>query len=665
MSNTFEQFDASRLGKTFSDEPHDTAEANFSAEASNTEDDNFALAAEAFKAASYIRKNHEVFPDFVEIEDPEDITKKAWQGPDPYEPENPEHRIIVRDAREFGHLPIIGGIEVSEIPYYLRKLFPAEALEGSEYLIDIEATVLWLNEPGNTQASVNMKYSANDMGRPNRILLKAAASDPFLSATLRTNQRFSLVIHGKDSFVYDHQSREFLTHKAFNMLIASEYIEVEDAEGELKRYAVSTIWQKSPARRTYYGVGIYPAGRIVGVGTPYVGPNLNEWAGFEYEKLKGMNTTAEDEAEAEFIETHIFEVLHDGDKKTCEYELDFWADLLQNPHEKPHVAIVRTGELGGSGKDIIADLFHDRIIGPSHATSVQGTDGLTAKFNGHLAKSALCIGDEIAWQGDHGSVDKLKNETGTARRSMERKGMDRVIVPNFTRYILHTNNKTPVSVGPEDRRFLIAEAALTSKKFPDGKDSPAYAAYYKRLAVACRSPSVVIAFVWRLLNRDLSKFNRYYAPHTAAKDELRLESLLAPERWIVDAAMQGGFIDKDGTFIPLKLDSETEVLKDILLKSFLASVPPRGQKRADQTALGMLLGPKKKGNVPELAHSSESTLIGGAQSARCYVFPPLDELRRRVSARCKVSLETLTSQDRLVSAKPEQEAFRDRIYANG
>src|ERR1700675_2816121 len=135
------------------------------------------------------------------------------------------------------------------------------------------------------------------------------------------------------------------------------------------------IWYCHPARRSYDAVGLYPNG-LTSDDKPYTGDALNLWRGFIFVPRDG---------DCSLILKHWLDVFHQGNERTYNWDLAWHAQLLTEPHLKPHTCIVRHGD-PGAGKGMMGKMLRLQTIGQEHSFHATKTAHLTQKFNQHLAR---------------------------------------------------------------------------------------------------------------------------------------------------------------------------------------------------------------------------------------------------------------------------------------
>jgi Family of unknown function (DUF5906)/RepB DNA-primase N-terminal domain len=360
------------------------------------------------------------------------------------------------------------------------------------------------------------------------------------------------------------------------------------------------LWKRWPLRRQFNGVGMYPNGAVVPKGY------LNLWTGFAVKPIEGDWSLFRD---------HIKNIICGGDDEIFAWVLDWMADSVQNPHQKPGSAIVLKSSVKGTGKTML-NTFIRRIFGV-HAITVSQSEHLVGRFNGHLLRALFVGVEEAFWAGNKAATGALKSLITEADITIERKGVDAVTLPNFSRLIFTSNEKWVVPVGVDERRFEVLEVNNPDANKPE---------YFDPIFRQMEKDGGLEAMLHELLNRKITS-NLRRPPETKALIDQRAHSLEALERWVWTVARNGEFADPDdrGSVVGIEDDADTEVPCATAIAAAKAS-SGRYDGRFVDTELGPLLekfGVRKKRE-------------GGGKRRSMYVFPPLGLFRQAVEKHLKV-----------------------------
>jgi putative DNA primase/helicase len=208
---------------------------------------------------------------------------------------------------------------------------------------------------------------------------------------------------------------------------------------------------------------------------------------------------------------HIREVLCGGDDIAAEYFISWLAHLFQKPSEKPTVAILMKS-VEGAGKGTLYRLLN-KMLG-INSYQINGDTQITGRFNSVVAGKLLIFADEVTLT-DRKVFDSIKGIISEPTLSMELKGLEPELVPNFARFIFAGNHDRVLRAGTRERRFLVLEP--TSCKVGDLE-------YWNQLNSFIRGDGAQV-FLNYLLELDLDDFKPYDAPTTKGLIQEKLASL--------------------------------------------------------------------------------------------------------------------------------------------
>lgn len=211
---------------------------------------------------------------------------------------------------------------------------------------------------------------------------------------------------------------------------------------------------------------------------------------------------------------HVKNVICNGDVRSTNYVLQFFAHLLQKPDEKPSVAIVMKS-VEGTGKGALMSPMME-ILG-EYGIQTNGSNLVTGRFNSTLANKLLVFADEVDLT-ERKTADKLKALISETTMNIERKGIDPVPVANYGRFIFASNMERVLNAGSRERRYLVVEPNPALAQNKDYFDN--YFAWVKHRGAA--------HLMYYLLHLDISEFNPRQAPVTAALIEEKLSNLSIP-----------------------------------------------------------------------------------------------------------------------------------------
>jgi hypothetical protein len=197
----------------------------------------------------------------------------------------------------------------------------------------------------------------------------------------------------------------------------------------------------------------------------------------------------------------VFEIICCGHRERFEYLMDWTADIFQNPLRKCSIVPVFIGEQG-VGKGLFVEPI--RLMLKDYFIKINSARVLKERFNAEQARKLMTFIDEASWSGDHEEAGILKDLTGNDFMTIEEKFGARMTLPNFSRYIVASNETNAVKVEQSNRRFLIYEVG--NKKGRNQK-------FYRDLWKLVYSKNFLEKFYGYFLSRDLTEFQPNAFPH--------------------------------------------------------------------------------------------------------------------------------------------------------
>jgi len=319
-------------------------------------------------------------------------------------------------------------------------------------------------------------------------------------------------------------SYEFIDQEALRKIYSNEQIQVGvKYKGDIPMPDMKdkiSAWANHPNRRTYKQGVVFQPGKEVS--SEY----FNLWMGFAVEPVEGANT--------DIIKKHIEEIICTNDSALIEYFYDWIAYTMQYPHKPAGTALVLRGEKG-TGKGTIGH-FLRRIWGP-HAKHISNPNHLIGQFNSHLMDACFLFADEAFYSGDKKNEGVLKALITEPTVMIERKGVDAISQPNYLKIFMVTNDDYAVPASKDERRYCVYDVSSARKKDTQ---------YFDELNAACEDEKVQAAFLYEMLNRDISKFRTSVIPESQGLKDQRLYSLNSIGKWLTDSLTQGYFNISDG-----------------------------------------------------------------------------------------------------------------------
>lgn len=370
-----------------------------------------------------------------------------------------------------------------------------------------------------------------------------------------------------------------------------------------KKVTKFDYWLQSPERRTYSNLVFNPEG---------CGDNeYNLWQGWPLVPIRNPDG-------CKLFLRHVLEVICDGDEDVYDYILHWLADSLQNPRDKPGVALVMQSAEEGTGKTMFAQ-YVLRLFGQYGSVSTN-SDHLFGKHNFHLAHKLMVFADESVWAGNHHHKAMLNNLITGNSLSFEPKGVDSFNLDNYLRLMMATNNDWAVPAGAFARRFCVVRVSNRYRRDWD---------YFEALKQEMKGdgPACLMKF---LLDFKLTR-NLNNIPMT---DALRVNKLLTMHK---ESPIQAWWFKRltEGTITKYARGWGDMVPIKFLYDDYLATLGRGEHGKSDETSFGINMARFAPAMKVVLRRASGISTMAGTvkpkypkQRFRCYLLPSLDECRK-------------------------------------
>lgn len=254
---------------------------------------------------------------------------------------------------------------------------------------------------------------------------------------------------------------------------------------------------------------------------------LNTWKGYTVKPVENSDLLP-------LVKSHIEDVICNAELELIAYVYNWIAYTFQRPEEPAGAALVCRGEQG-TGKGILFRFLLS--IWGTHGNHISNSKHLVGNFNGHLNDCCFLFADEAFFSGDKQHEGVLKALITEPTLTIERKGIDAVRQDNYLKVGMATNNDWAIPASRDVRRYCVCDVSNSRKGDIE---------YFRSLATDCKNKDVQAAFLFEMLNRDISTFHTGDIPDTGGLRAQRLHSLGNVGKWLVDSLQRGYFeIHKD------------------------------------------------------------------------------------------------------------------------
>jgi len=347
----------------------------------------------------------------------------------------------------------------------------------------------------------------------------------------------------------------------FHLRYCNQKISIPGTE---KKISVVRGWLAHPQRRQFEGLTFAPGQDASGY--------YNLWTGFAVEPKPGN---------CDLYLRHLRDNVSQGNDEIYQYIINWMAQTVQFPSDRPGVSIVMRGKQG-TGKGVACTEF-GQLWGP-HFVPIHHGKHLTGQFNAHIAQAVVVFADEAFWAGDRAAEGALKALITEEEIPIEYKGKDVFYVKNHIRLLMASNHSWVVPAGLEDRRFFVLDVGEKHMQ-----DHNYFAAIEKEMSQGGRE-----ALLHHLMNTNLKDVNLRIYPQTNALMENKLLTMTPVEKFWYEKLMAGSL-------------DETEDLWQVLI--------PRAQLQAHYLSFAKAAGVSRRSTHTELGMGLRK-LCPGMQS--CY-----------------------------------------------
>ena len=253
--------------------------------------------------------------------------------------------------------------------------------------------------------------------------------------------------------------------------------------------------------------------------------NLKKVKPYEFNLFNGFNHFSHLKTEKPIDLSLIFEhikSLTNYNEEHFEYVLNYFAQLVQQPHILPQTSIIFISE-EGVGKDIFAS-FLGECISEKYCHNTEKLDLICGKFNSILGGKLLMIINETNPVESRDRIENLKYLITANKVTIEYKGKDAISCDNFCRFMFFSNRLFAFPVeGEGSRRPIIFNSSPKYLSTNIGK--PANNKFFSELVAQYQNPNYQKAFLELLKNRNIQKFNPKEITKSLLQTELEENSV--------------------------------------------------------------------------------------------------------------------------------------------
>ncbi len=283
------------------------------------------------------------------------------------------------------------------------------------------------------------------------------------------------------------------------------------------------VWLKDASKRTYERVDMLPP--------PLVCPSdvYNTYQGLRAEKLPPLS----EPRSVQIILDHVLMLAGDTGEAGREYLLDYMAHLVQKPGVLPKVGILMQSKQGVGKNLLFEELLGKKILGPGLMHCSAQSEDYFGRFDNAAVNKLLCIHDEVVGRDMARTAGLIKESITAELQGLEEKGLKKVQLRNFVRWIYLTQSIHALLLDTPERRVFVAEC---DNSMAPGVGAPEVVdEYFTRLWTWVADDANVRAFYEYLMARDISTWRPVLdRPNSRYYTELQRMSLGRVDEWLID-----------------------------------------------------------------------------------------------------------------------------------
>ena len=185
---------------------------------------------------------------------------------------------------------------------------------------------------------------------------------------------------------------------------------------------------------------------------------INTWKGF---KATILPTDQYNDSIVEPFLYHITNVICANNEKHATWLLDWFADVIQSPSNKPGTAIIFYSKANGTGKSMVFEFFINMIFGKDISCMCNGLRTILTDHN-TICKDKIFINVEEAFTSKANYLEyssQIKGLITGTDMVINPKGVDQYTVKSYFRIGTTTNHIASIPLDDTDRRFSIFEVS--------------------------------------------------------------------------------------------------------------------------------------------------------------------------------------------------------------
>jgi len=291
----------------------------------------------------------------------------------------------------------------------------------------------------------------------------------------------------------------FHSYSDIRILTENRFFKVPKPGGGVMKKSFLQEWMQDEGRASYSHPVFYPGD------LPASNQGFNTFTGFNAHKLK---------CEKRENLLHAFKkCINNLTNNDSSYLIKYIAHIFQKPTELPGIAILFQSE-EGFGKDTLRQIVA-RLIGNKYVHETSNMESIFGSFNSSIANKLLLILNEMEGKNGFTYKERMKALWTSELVELNEKNVKRWKQANYMRAFIYSNNKRPIQIPYDDRRYVVYRASLinASKEFFDS------------VYALMEEPEEQLGLYDYLMNIDLTDFNIKKRPHTKAYEKIKTANI--------------------------------------------------------------------------------------------------------------------------------------------
>jgi hypothetical protein len=252
--------------------------------------------------------------------------------------------------------------------------------------------------------------------------------------------------------------------------------------------------------------------------------------------------------------------------------IQWYAHIFQNPTIKPYALVFMSEEGLGKG---LWQTFFEQVLSKALATVFTSWDQITGPFNGKMAGKLLFTLNEATNYPTNTQKELMKTIIKDTELSVNKKFVNQYDVDNYARVQITTNNRRPVAIDYDDRRYCCIESDNSVRGNTE---------YFKPLIDSRNDEQTQHDMFDYLTNYPMDGFNSEKPPMTSWKREMIGQNLCSSMEFLreLTSGEIAGYMWDEDTSAPSGSEGTTPLKikgKD-LYESYVSWCSESGEHRA-------------------------------------------------------------------------------------